>query len=81
MSVFSIGALVGALLSGVLSDLAGRKATVIVGASLYALGGTLQTSSFSLWSVYIGIATCTCKLHSCICGQYSPLCGHAGLAL
>ena len=51
MSVFSIGALVGALLSGLLSDLAGRKVTMIVGASLYALGGTIQTSSFFLWSV------------------------------
>lgn len=50
MSVFSIGALVGALLSGLLSDFAGRKVTVIVGASLYALGGTLQASSFYLWS-------------------------------
>ena len=52
MSVFSIGALVGALLSGLLSDLAGRKVTMIVGSSLYALGGILQTSSFFLWSVY-----------------------------
>ena len=53
MSVFSIGALVGALLSGLLSDLAGRKVTLIAGASLYALGGTLQTSSFFLWLVYM----------------------------
>ena len=44
----------GALLSGLLSDLAGRKVTVIIGASLYALGGTLQTSSFFLWSVWSG---------------------------
>ena len=51
VSVFSIGALVGALLSGPLSDLAGRKVTMIVGGSLYALGGTLQTFSFFLWSV------------------------------
>ncbi len=50
MSVFSIGALVGALASGLLSDLAGRKVTLIVGGSLYALGGTLQTFSFFLWS-------------------------------
>ena len=62
MSVFSIGALVGALLSGLLSDLAGRKMTVIVGASLYAFGGTLQTSSFFLWSVlrsYCIVCICT----------------------
>ena len=50
MSVFSIGALVGALLSGLLSDFAGRKVTVFIGASLYVLGGTIQTSSFYLWS-------------------------------
>ena len=49
VSVFSIGALVGALLSGLLSDLAGRKVTVIVGASLCVVGATLQTSSVYLW--------------------------------
>ena len=58
MSVFSIGALVGALLSGLLSDLAGRKVTMIVGSSLYALGGTLQTSSFFLWSVKLNLPHC-----------------------
>ena len=51
MSVFSIGALVGALLSGLLSDLAGRKVTLILGGSLFAFGGALQTFSFFLWSV------------------------------
>ena len=50
VSVFSVGALVGALLSGLLSDLAGRKVTIVIGASLYALGGALQSSSFYLWS-------------------------------
>ena len=49
VSVFSIGALVGALLSGLLSDLAGRKVTLIVGGSLFAFGGALQTFSFFLW--------------------------------
>ena len=51
VSVFSIGALVGALLSGLLSDLAGRKVTLILGGSLFAFGGALQTFSFFLWSV------------------------------
>ena len=51
MSVFSIGALVGALLSGLLSDLAGRKVTVTVGASSCAIGATLQASSIYLWYV------------------------------
>ncbi len=49
MSTFYIGALVSALLSGPLSDLAGRKVTVVVGASLCAVGGALQASSFQLW--------------------------------
>ena len=51
VSVFSIGALVGALLSGLLSDLAGRKVTLIVGASSSAIGATLQTSSIYLWYI------------------------------
>ena len=50
VSVFSIGALVGVLVSGLLSDLAGRKVTLIVGGSLFAFGGALQTFSFFLWS-------------------------------
>ena len=50
VSVFYIGALAGALLSGPLSDLAGRKVTVVAGASLCAVGGALQASSFQLWS-------------------------------
>ena len=50
MSVFSIGALVGGLLSGLLSDVAGRKVTVVIGASLCGLGGAVQTSSLHLWS-------------------------------
>ena len=62
VSVFSIGALVGALLSGLLSDLAGRKMTVITGASLYAFGGTLQTSSFFLWSVLRTTALFACTV-------------------
>ena len=40
----------GALVSGLLSDLAGRKMTVVIGASLCAVGGAIQTSSLYLWS-------------------------------
>lgn len=43
----------GALLSGPLSDLAGRKVTVVVGASLCAVGGALHASSFYLWSDWL----------------------------
>lgn len=49
VSVLSIGAVVGALTSGLLSDLAGRKVSVIIGASTCVVGGTLQASSFYLW--------------------------------
>ena len=48
MAMFAVGALVGALLSGLLSDFAGRKVTVIIGAFTCVVGGTLQTSSFYL---------------------------------
>ena len=51
VSMLSIGAVVGALVSGLLSDLAGRKVSVIIGASTCAVGGTLQASSFYLWLV------------------------------
>ena len=51
MSALQLGALLGALLSGPLSDLAGRKVTVIIGALLCAIGGAMQASSFYLWSV------------------------------
>ena len=50
VSIFSIGAVVGALSSGLLSDSAGRKLTVIIGACTSAVGGILQASSFHLWS-------------------------------
>lgn len=50
VSIFSIGALVGALLSGLLSDFAGRKVTVVIGAVTCLIGGALQVSSFYLWS-------------------------------
>ena len=49
VSIFSIGALVGTLVSGLLSDLAGRRVTVAVGATTCVLGGVLQSSSFYLW--------------------------------
>ena len=59
VSVLSIGAVVGALVSGLMSDLAGRKVSVIIGASTCAVGGTLQASSFYLWS---GSFTITCLI-------------------
>lgn len=62
-----VGALVGALLSGLLSDFVGRKMTVIVGASLCAFGGALQTSSFFLWSDHSNYRLCCYKWHLFVC--------------
>ena len=51
MAVYPVGGLVGALLAGVLSDFAGRKRAIIIGASLAALGGLIHTSAVNLGSV------------------------------
>ncbi len=45
MSLFSVGSLIGALLSGVLSDFVGRKPAIVIGASLVAVGGVLHTGA------------------------------------
>ncbi len=51
VSLFSLGSLVGALLGGPLSDWAGRRATLVVGALLAALGIIIQSSSIAIWQV------------------------------
>ena len=48
MSVFFVGALIGALVAGFISDLAGRKPAVILGASLVAIGSLLHTAAVHL---------------------------------
>ena len=58
VSTFSVGGLLGALLGGPLSDLAGRKISVIVGAVVYGAGGVVQTVSFQLWSVFCRTLSC-----------------------
>ena len=49
MSLLSLGSLVGGLLGGLLSDWAGRRATLVTGAVLYATGVIVQTSSLFIW--------------------------------
>ena len=48
MSLFFVGALAGALMAGVVSDLAGRKPAVMLGAGLVALGALLHSASVHL---------------------------------
>ena len=52
MALLSLSAIFGALCSGVLSDLAGRKPAIILGASLVAVGGLLHTAAMNLWYVF-----------------------------
>ena len=49
MSSFSLGCLVGALLGGPLSDWAGRRASLVTGVVLTAVGIILQASSMFVW--------------------------------
>ena len=51
MALLSVGCLVGALMGGFISDLAGRKPTVILGAILVTGGGMLHTGAINLWLV------------------------------
>jgi MFS family permease len=49
VALLSVGCLIGALMGGFISDLAGRKPAVILGASLVAAGGMLHTGAINLW--------------------------------
>ena len=53
-------------MSGLLSDLAGRKVTVIIGATTCFIGGSLQVSSFYLWLE----SETTSPIPSPICSSY-----------
>ena len=52
MTVLHIGCFIGALLAGVLSDVAGRKAAVVTGAACCAVGSALQTGAVNIWLVF-----------------------------
>ena len=65
MALLSVGCLFGALFSGVFSDFAGRKAALLVGASVVACGGLLHTAAVNLWQVVmIGILFVDCLRYS-----------------
>ncbi len=49
VSLTSVGSLVGAIVSGVFSDKAGRKPAIIAGACLAAVSGILHTAAINLW--------------------------------
>ena len=49
MALMAVGGAAGSLPSGVLSDFAGRKPTVILGGSLVSLGGVLHLAAVNLW--------------------------------
>ena len=51
VTLLSVGCLFGALFSGVFSDFLGRKATLLVGASVVACGGLLHTAAINLGQV------------------------------
>ena len=52
MSILSVGSLVGALMGGVLSEFAGRKPAVMIGAGLISCGGILHMAAVHLWWIY-----------------------------
>lgn len=49
VSLLSIASLAGALVAGVLSDVAGRKPAVIIGGCLVSFGGILHIATLNLW--------------------------------
>ncbi|KAF2762082.1 general substrate transporter [Pseudovirgaria hyperparasitica] len=54
VSVFTGGAFFGALLAGATGDYFGRKKTILLGATIFILGGGLQTGAQSLDFLYAG---------------------------
>ncbi len=52
VSLLPVGSLFGALLGGVLSDLAGRKPAIIIGASLVSCSGLIHIAALNLWYSY-----------------------------
>jgi len=54
VSTFIFGNLVGALLSSVFADKCGRRTTMIIGCTVFLLGGGLQVAAHNLWTLYVG---------------------------
>lgn len=56
VSVFTGGAVFGALIAGYLADAVGRRLTIMSGAIIFCLGGALQTGAQALSYLYSGRA-------------------------
>ncbi|SPO06333.1 related to sugar transport protein STP1 [Cephalotrichum gorgonifer] len=56
VSVFTGGAFFGAFLAGPVGDKLGRKMTILIGAIIFLLGGSLQTGAMSINYMYAGRA-------------------------
>lgn len=54
MSVFTGGAFVGAFFAGPSGDWIGRRRTILAGATIFCLGGGLQTGAQNLGYLYAG---------------------------
>lgn len=54
VSLFSVGCFIGALVAGGLSDLLGRKFSIICGGIVFFTGGAVQSGSIYLWMVLVG---------------------------
>lgn len=56
VSVFTGGGFIGAGVAGPTGDRLGRKKTILIGASIFVLGGALQAAAQSLAFLYAGRA-------------------------
>jgi sugar porter (SP) family MFS transporter len=54
VSVLPLGCFVGAFLGSLLSELFGRKYSIIMGAGLFVIGGVLQTAAIHIGVMYAG---------------------------
>lgn len=54
MSVFTGGAFFGAMFAGYAGDRLGRKWTIMIGALIFILGGSLQTAADHINYLYAG---------------------------
>jgi sugar porter (SP) family MFS transporter len=54
VSVLLLGCFVGAFAGSILSELFGRKCGIIIGASVFAIGGTLQAAAVHIGMMFVG---------------------------